>query len=149
MTIPMIYRTLALLIAAILVTGGVLLVRARDGAPEGEPAAAAAVAALEARVADLEEQVEVGGSEDVRLSEQVASVGRKLERQVDSLRASMRDLRGAVGDARSGARSARERAETAAGRAETALARAEELARDLRVLEDRFNVHMRRHHGGG
>lgn len=151
MTIPIIYRALAFLLLAALATGGLLYARSQTGGTEDESPALAPAAeldALEARVAELEQQL--GSSEETRttLAEQVASLGRKLDRQVTDLRESLRDLRSAVRQARSGASGALERADAASARAGEALARADALARDLTVLEDRFNVHMRRNHGG-
>lgn len=151
MTVPIMYRLLALILVAVLAAAGILLARSRSGDQADEPALAeaAAVASLEVRVAELEDQVGSSERSDERLSEQVASLRQRLERRVTDLQASLKDLRGAVREARSGASAAAERAEDASSRADRALARVEALARDLTVLEDRFNVHMRRHHGGG
>lgn len=148
MTIPILYRALALLVVAAVGTAAVLIARNRGDAP-AEPADAAAVAALEARVVEMEEQLAAGDVFAEELSDQVASLRQRLERRVSDLRASLRDLRGALRDARANAGTASQRADEASARADRALARAEAVTRDMRVLEDRFDDHQRRHHGGG
>jgi outer membrane murein-binding lipoprotein Lpp len=59
-------------------------------------------------------------------------LGERLRTALDSLRASLAEVRSSAG--------------AAAAESSDALARAEEVARDLAVLEQRYEVHMRRYH---
>ena len=66
----------------------------------------------------------------------------RIDATVEKLRETLRDLRASLGNVRSSAGSA-------ASDAGAALAEAQELARDLAVLEQRYEYHLRRYHGGG
>ncbi len=102
-----------------------------------EDARAEARAAAD-RVADLSESFEELQADVDR--------GRKIAARVAELRerlqASIRDLRSGLADVRS-------TAGAGAASAEDALARASQVARDLAVLEERYDYHLRRYHGGG
>jgi hypothetical protein len=69
-------------------------------------------------------------------------MGARLERVTDSLWASLKNVRGLVAEARSGSNEA-------LAEVGSALERAESAARNLSVLEDRFEYHLRTDHGGG
>jgi outer membrane murein-binding lipoprotein Lpp len=66
----------------------------------------------------------------------------RLDRVTGSLWASLRKTRGLVAEARAGS-------SDALVEAESALQRAESAARNLSVLQDRFDYHLRVDHGGG
>ncbi|MGH2729345.1 MAG: hypothetical protein ACRDJI_01925 [Actinomycetota bacterium] len=66
----------------------------------------------------------------------------RIDETVKKLRQTLRDLRASLKSVRSSAGSA-------ASDAGAALAEAQELARDLAVLEQRYEYHLRRYHGGG
>ena len=69
-------------------------------------------------------------------------MGARLERVTDSLWASLKNVRGLMAEARAGSNEA-------LAEVGSALERAESAARNLSVLEDRFEYHLRTDHGGG
>ena len=69
-------------------------------------------------------------------------MGALLSRVTDSLWASLKNVRGLVAEARAGS-------SDALAEVGSALERAESAARNLSVLEDRFEYHLRTDHGGG
>jgi TolA-binding protein len=105
----------------------------------------ASLGMLEDRIAELEGKLNERSEAEAGFGERLASIRQRLDNAVQRLR---RDLENGLRDARSEAAASASRADSAAESASSALSRAQEAARDLRVLEDRFNVHMRRHHGG-
>jgi chromosome segregation ATPase len=109
-----------------------------DAAQEAQDVASAAAD----HAADLEKRmervrVELEHAEDAR-SRMVARLATLRER----LWASISSLRTGLGDARS-------MSGAAAAEADDALARAGQVARDLSVLQQRYDYHLRRYHGGG
>jgi hypothetical protein len=82
-------------------------------------------------------RVELEHAEDAR-SRMVARLATLRER----LWASISSVRTGLGDARS-------MSGAAAAEADDALARAGQVARDLSVLQQRYDYHLRRYHGGG
>jgi chromosome segregation ATPase len=94
-----------------------------------------AIDGLSARLADVRHDV-------AAIKDDNAHAAARLERVTGALWASLKKLRGTVADARSGSNSA-------LADAESALQRAESAARDLSVLTDRFDYHLRADHGGG
>lgn len=147
-TIPPMYKAigLALLVVAVLVlaarpwdTGSD---RDQVGALEEETRRLSdEVEALEERVTELAAELSERSEAERTLGGRVASLRRRLDRALTRLREDMADLQTMTEEARSVAG-------TAGDRASSALDRAQGVAEDLRVLEDRFNVHMRRNHGG-
>lgn len=133
--------SIALALAAFV--GAALWSRAEANAGEGAARSATARAlAAEEAVADL--QRELNGVES-RLDDLTADrkqLSGRLERVSTALWDSLRRLRGDVAAAADGSKSALARVEDAAADAEGA-------ARQLSVLEDRFEYHLRQDHGGG
>jgi hypothetical protein len=82
-------------------------------------------------------EVEVASSDRER--EHLAT---RLERTAKRLRGSVTRLRNAMGEAQASS-------SEASSAASTALARAEEIVRSLAVLQNRYDYHLRRYHGGG
>ena len=124
----------------------------RDGndAPEVTPAAlkqaqddaAEALSAVEGLEEDLDEalsELEEARSEANegadKVDKRLGYLSNRLKNAIDSLRASLADVRAS--------------ASGAASEVDSALAKAEQAAKDLAVLESRFNYHLRRDHGGG
>jgi len=115
------------------------------------------VVAAEGRSAEIVNQSTASSDRVLRImSERLAAVkkdvaalekdndrmGARLERVTDSLWASLKNVRGLVAEARTGSNSA-------LAEVGSALERAESAARNLSVLEDRFEYHLRTDHGGG
>jgi septal ring factor EnvC (AmiA/AmiB activator) len=94
--------------------------------------ALAAVAELSRELDGLNETLRQERSD---AADALDALERDLRKSIKDLRASLRNLRAGNADAESDAASA--------------LARASEVASDLEVLEDRYNFHLRRYHGGG
>lgn len=92
---------------------------------------------LETRVSDLESDLE----ETLRRGD-LKDLKKNLGSLRKNLRSALADLRSALGDAKG-------QIGTATSAADSAMARAEKIARDLAVLQDRFNFHLKRDHGGG
>lgn len=107
----------------------------------GEPSAETteALASLEDRIAqleaDLEEELESGGADRAKLEGKLDDLAGKLERSLDRLRDALDGLRGGSAEIREAA--------------DSALATARSVASDLSVLEERYEYHLRRYHGGG
>ncbi len=102
-----------------------------DDARESAAEAVAAVDGLEERIAALEDDLD----EASRVSERVDRVSERLWASLAKLRKSLDDVRSGTDDA--------------AASADAALGRAEQAARDLAVLGNRYDYHLRRDHGGG
>ena len=102
-----------------------------DDAREAAAEAAAAVDDLEDRIAALEDDLD-----------DAAGVKERVDRVAERLWGSLGKLRKSLDDVRSGA-------SDAAATADAALSRAEQAARDLAVLGNRYDYHLRRYHGGG
>jgi chromosome segregation ATPase len=73
----------------------------------------------------------------------------EVRRDREHIDAKVKKLREALNDLRSSLKDVRSSAGSAASDAGAALAEAQELARDLAVLEQRYEYHLRRYHGGG
>jgi hypothetical protein len=101
----------------------------------------------EARAAsDLAEELE-GQVDDLTADLHRAA---KARRQMVGRLALLRErLWASVGIVRDGLGEARSVSGAAAAEADDALARAAEVARDLSVLQQRYDYHLRRYHGGG
>jgi hypothetical protein len=97
--------------------------------------ASAAVARLESRVADMRSDLKTLDASNERMRSRLGKVSTGLWGSLDRLRASLREARGTAAGANQEAMAALERAENA--------------ARNLSVLEDRFEYHLRSDHGGG
>lgn len=104
-------------------------------AEEEASAAAAAVARLETRIEALEEQLDAAADAGSKAEKRLDHLAGRLKRSVEDLRASMREVRGV--------------ADGAAAEVSAALSKVSEVARKLTVLEDRFNFHLKKEHGGG
>jgi outer membrane murein-binding lipoprotein Lpp len=102
-----------------------------DDAATGATQALDEVDALESRVDALASSFADDSRDDDRIDEKV----KKLRQTLRDLRASLKSVRSSAG--------------SAASEAGSALAEAQELARDLAVLEQRYEYHLRRYHGGG
>lgn len=103
-----------------------------DGAVEAQ---AEALADLEVRVADLESELEATASERERSGERLDALGDRLDKALERLRAALDNLRSATAGAGDDAASA--------------MATAHSAAAALDVLEERYEYHLRRYHGGG
>jgi chromosome segregation ATPase len=135
-------RAMALLVVVALTLGACAEgggdAAAQDATARREARAATeATEALEERVAELEADLsETLGEGDLKdLKSSLRSLRQNLRGAIAGLRASLHDLKGEVSSASSSAASA--------------LSKAEGAARDLAVLEDRFNFHLKKEHGGG
>lgn len=104
--------------------------------------AKAAAKAASKRVAELETRLDELTSALDRADQNQARFGGRLATLRERIWDSVQSLRGGLGDARSASG-------VAAAEADDALARASEVARDLAVLEQRYDYHLRRQHGGG
>jgi chromosome segregation ATPase len=139
-TIRTMVRATALILVAL-----VLAACADEGSDAGDDGTAGrdarralqAAERLETRVADLESDVEetLRRGDLKELKENLGSLRQKLRGALADLRAALGDVKGRIGSASSAA--------------DSAMARAEKIARDLAVLQDRFNFHLKRDHGGG
>ena len=109
--------------------------------PPTEPTAASveAVEALEDRIAELETEIsddlEAEGAGRAKLDGRLDRLAAKLERSLERLREALEGVRGGSAEARDAAASA--------------LSTARSVASELSVLEERYNYHLRRYHGGG
>lgn len=133
MTIEAMARVLLLVFVALFVVGC---------ATDEEPVVEGPDEATTAALAELEERVE-------ELEGELSDADTARERAQDDLKAfrerfreSLKNLRAALGEVRTSSSSASD--EVAA-----ALAEARAVAADLEVLEERYNYHLRRYHGGG
>jgi hypothetical protein len=97
---------------------------------------------LEGRVAELESALRASDaqldglvSSKAEFDEELKRLGRRMGRGIERLRAAVKD--------------ARQQVSSAGENAVAAVARAAELARDLAVLENRYDYHLRHYHGGG
>lgn len=113
--------------------------RASDDARAVADEALARIDGLEARIGELEAELEkargrLKDARDIReqISRDVAALGRRLDRSLAGLRAAVSDVRS-----------------TASEGAAAAVAEAQGVARELGVLEQRYDYHLRRYHGGG
>ncbi|HEX2196678.1 MAG TPA: hypothetical protein VHJ76_07105 [Actinomycetota bacterium] len=102
-----------------------------DDARESAAEAVAAVDDLEDRIAELEDDLDDAG----RVSERVDRVTERLWDSLAKLRKSLDEAEAGASDA--------------SATAGAALGRAEQAARDLAVLGNRYDYHLRRYHGGG
>jgi chromosome segregation ATPase len=93
------------------------------------------VAGLERRIENL--SARLTAAEDAR--DELAAV---LDAKTSRLRRAIRDARAAIDGARGSA-------DSAAHEASSALAEARKAARDLSVLGQRYDYHLKRYHGGG
>ncbi|MEA2453319.1 MAG: hypothetical protein QOG04_2029 [Actinomycetota bacterium] len=94
-----------------------------------------AISALEDRVADLEADLLAAEDGRTKLSDRIDSLGDKLAKSLDRLQESLAQVRSGSSEA--------------ADSAASALASAQAVASDLAVLEQRYEYHLRRYHGGG
>ena len=106
-----------------------------DRALERAEAAEESVAGLERRIENLSERL--ADAEDAR-----ADLAADLDEKASRLRRALRDARVAVDGVRGAA-------DAAARQASSALAEARQAARDLSVLGQRYDYHLKRYHGGG
>lgn len=111
-------------------------------AGQGSPPAqdpTAEIGALTERVATLESELEEEAEAATRLEDdaqdQARRLSQRLERSLDRLRASLGEVRGSVAGG--------------VDEAATALGQAQAVASQLQVLEQRYEYHLRRYHGGG
>lgn len=109
-----------------------------DAAAGRDPDAARALEA----VTDLEREVATLRAELDGLTEEGSELDKKLGRLGDRLDNALGTLRDSIGNVRGSAG-------TAADEAASALSRAESVAAQLQVLEERYEYHLRRYHGGG
>lgn len=131
-TIPPMARMLVLVFVALFVSAC-----AADEEPvvEGpDEATTAALAALEDRIDELEDELSQADSARERAQDDLKAFRKRF-------RSTLKDLRASLADVRSESATP---AEVAA-----ALSEARAVAADLEVLEERYNYHLRRYHGGG
>ena len=91
--------------------------------------------ALEERVDGLEAEVQQADEDRTETAADLRALSRRLDGSLERLKSSMSKLRAGAADA--------------AGQAGAALSRVESVARDLTVLRGRYDLHLRRFHGGG
>ena len=106
-------------------------------APDEEPAAdptAQALAAVEDRLGELESEVATAESADDDAARDLDRLGERLSRALDR-------LKGSIGKIRTGSNAG-------ADQAASALAAVHAVQRGLDVLEERYEYHLRRYHGG-
>jgi outer membrane lipoprotein-sorting protein len=127
--------------ASLVLTAALLLGACAAASPPSEPSAEteAAIAGLEDRVddlaADLADELQVVKEGRNELQDRISALSDKLDK-------SLARLRDALAAARSGS-------SEAADAAASALNSAQSVAADLEVLEQRYEYHLRRYHGGG
>lgn len=109
-----------------------------DDARTAAAEAMEAVDDLELRIEDLEDDLE----EATDVTERVDKVSQRVGKVSERLWTSLAKLRASLDEVRAGAADA-------GATASSALARAEQAARDLAVLGNRYDYHLRRYHGGG
>ena len=107
---------------------------APDEAPATDPSAAA-VAALEDRLGELESDLEAAAAEEKDATADLERLSDRMTRALERLRSSLGKVR--VGSA------------DGADQAASALAAVGAVQRALDVLEERYEYHLRRYHGGG
>lgn len=104
-------------------------------AAEEDTAATEALASLEQRIDDLETDLVSTVEGDDRVLRRLGALGDRLDRALERLKSSLADSRAMGADA--------------ADQAAAALGAAQAAATDLQVLEERYEYHLRRYHGGG
>lgn len=107
---------------------------APDEAPATDPTAEA-IAALEDRLGALEEGLAAAESADDEATTDIERLSSRLSRALER-------LQGSIGKIRT-------RSATGADQAASALAAVSAAQRALDVLEERYEYHLRRYHGGG
>ncbi len=146
MTIRAMYRPLALLVAGLLLGACGVGSLGTDGAsaPLADPRvdeALSSVALLEERIVELEEELDRRAAGQTKLRRRLDKVSKRLWGSLKGLREQLQGARAESSDASS-------EAAAASGAAGEALTRAEAAARDLTVLRDRFDYHLRQEGGG-
>ena len=94
-----------------------------------------AVEALEERVTDLESDLAEMSSERDKAGERLEALGDRLDKALERLREALAEVRSSAAGAGDAAASAMSAANSAAAQ--------------LDVLEERYEYHLRRYHGGG
>ena len=113
-----------------------------DAPGEATSETAAAMEALDERVATLETDL-AAAQDDIEAGDEAGSrLATRIDHLADKLDRSLERLRDALDSVRSGSAEARDQAASA-------LATAQSVASDLAVLEQRYEYHLRRYHGGG
>lgn len=142
MTIPSMVRAAALMVVIV-----ALFVACGD---DGETRAA------DERVTDVIRQAE----DTAATVDALTSTVEDLEAELDDLRSEGEDasaalkalrkkLNGALADLRTSLKDAKGKGDAAQASAASAASRAAEIARELTILEDRFNFHLKSDHKGG
>ena len=140
MTMPGMNRTAVVFVALALFSGGCGTdAPESESDPAGDEAAAEVQAALEGDIDSLTTQVDRLKDEVRALRVFKRSVNPRFGRLSERMRSALESVRASVGEAKAAAGSS-------ASESADALARAEEIARELAVLEQRYEVHMRRYH---
>lgn len=109
-------------------------------APETPDTKAAAVTdeditAIEARLDTVETDLSAASDERSQMEDRLEALSDKLDRALERLREAIEGVRAGSAEASDAAASA--------------LANAQAVASDLSVLEERYEYHLRRYHGGG
>ena len=126
---------LALVAAAACGDGGESVDNARAAADSAIEQVEELTARIESLESELDDALNQAEKSDRALAGRLDGARGRLDKALDRLRKST--------DAAAGA------AETAAANSSSALAKAEEAARSLNVLQERYDYHLRRYHGGG
>jgi septal ring factor EnvC (AmiA/AmiB activator) len=131
--------------------GACLLVLPAGCGRADDDLAAARRAALEAgrQLDDLDTRVDELATAIQSTELELASSDRERERLATRLERTAKRLRGSLTRLRNAMGEAQASSSDASSAASTALARAEELVRSLAVLQNRYDYHLRHHHGGG
>jgi chromosome segregation ATPase len=96
---------------------------------------------LESRLRTVEEEL----ADLQGYTERFDRLSRRLDRVRDRLQGSVADLRGSLADLGGSLDGASSKADQAASEASSAASRVERVARDLSVLTERFDYHVRNH----
>ena len=144
MTIPSMNRATGAVLLILAVAALVLPACGREGSDAATQAAAeqsrllddarAEIAALEARALELEESL-------AAIEEEREDAGTRVDRVTERLMSSLAKVREALSETKAAGNSA-------AGDAASALANAGAALRDLTILENRFEYHLRQHGSG-
>jgi chromosome segregation ATPase len=132
-------RTALVFVALVFLLGGCGKDEPAPAGDTGEQAVAQLESRLDGEVDALKGEIEQLSTEVRNLREFKRSVGPRFARMGERLNERIDSLRAAIAEATSAAAAA-------ADSSNDALARADEIARDLAVLEQRYEVHMRRYH---
>lgn len=152
MIISGVNRLVVGVLVVLALVGGAYAAAQGDGDGDAQEAAGedalGEIAALEARVAELEDALAASRHEDDVLKQRMRKGAKKLGGTMGELRVSLGDLRASLGEVEAASDSAAAKAGSLASEIDAAMAAVESVATELDVLTNRFDYHLRRYHGG-